>query len=123
MAVVHVRAGRARGPDEFFSAVDHRVRSQLDDVTRVRERRHPGGLRQFHDGEILARIDSGCVTDEHADPDGAGGEVGRDLVEDPRQLGGRRSPLPLGAGQPAEDRRSTPVERQVGDHVHARGRP
>ena len=100
-----------------------RVRSQLDDVTRVRERRHPGGRRQLRDGEVLGRIDAGCVADEHADPDGAGGEVGRDLVEDPRHLRRGRSLLPLGADQPAEDRRRTPVERSVRHHVHARGRP
>ena len=113
----------ARGPDDFFRAVDQRLRSQLDDVTRMRERRHPGGGRQFRDGEILGRIDPGCVADEHADTDGAGGEVGRDLVEDPRQLCRGRGLLPFGAGQPAEDRRRTPIERRVRDHVHARGGP
>ena len=123
VAVVHVGAGRARRPDDLLGAVDQRLRSQLDDVTRVRERRHPGGRRQLRDGEVLGRIDAGCVADEHADTDGAGGEVGRDLVEDPRQLCRGRSPLPLGADQPAEDRRSTPVERPVRDHVHARRRP
>ena len=53
----------------------------------------------------------GRVADEHPDADGAGGEVGRDLVEDPRHLRRGRRLLPLGADQPAEDRRSTPVER------------
>ena len=65
----------------------------------------------------------GCVPDEHSDTDGAGGEVGRHLVEDPPYLGRGRSPLPFGAGQPAEDRRRTPIERPVRDHVHAPGRP
>jgi hypothetical protein len=89
----------------------------------VRERRHPGGGRQFRDGEILGRIDPGRVADEHSDTDGAGGEVGRDPVEDPRQLCRGRSLLPCGAGQPAENGRSTPVERPIRDHVHARRRP
>ena len=123
MAVVHVRAGRARGPDDFFRAVDQRLRSQLDDVTRVRERRYSCGGRQFRDGEILGRIDAGCVADEQSDADGAGGEVGQDLVEDPRHLCRGRGLLPFGAGQPAEDRRGTPVEGTVRDDVHARGRP
>ena len=113
----------ARRPDDFFRAVDQRLRSQLDDVARVRERRHPGGRRQLRDGEILGRIDAGCVADQHADTDGAGGEVGRDLVDDPRHLRRGRSLLPIGADQPGEDRGSAPVERSVRDHVHARRRP
>jgi hypothetical protein len=120
---VHVRTGRACGPDDLLRAVDPRLRSQLDDVTRVRERRHPGDSRQLRDGEELGWIDPRCVADEHANPDGTRGEVGRDLVEDPRHLCGGRSLLPISAGQPTEDRRRAPVERSVRHHVHARGRP
>ncbi len=73
--------------------------------------------------EILGWINAGCVADQHANTDGAGGEVGRDLVDDPRHLRRGRSLLPIGADQPGEDRGRAPVERPVGDHVHARRRP
>ena len=45
------------------------------------------------DSQVLGRIDAGCVADEHADTDGAGGQVGLDLVEDPRHLRRRSRPV------------------------------
>ena len=123
VAVVHVRAGRARSPDKFLGAVDQRRGRQLDDVTRMREGRSPGGGRQLRHGEVLGRIDTRGVADEDADADRAGGEVSRELLEDPGHFRFGRGPLPCGPDQTAEERGGAPVERPVSDHVHARRRP
>jgi hypothetical protein len=120
---VHVRTGGPRGADELFGPIDERVRRELDDVTGVREGRHPGRRSQLGDGEILGRVDAGRVADQDADADRAGRDVGLDLLEDPCELGFGGRPLPLLPGQSAEDGASATIERAACNHMHASRRP
>jgi hypothetical protein len=99
-----------RGPDELFRAVDQRRGASSTMVTRVRERSvAPAAAAKSATASYSASTPGG-VADEHADPDRAGGEVGRDLVEDPRHLCRGRSLLPS-CRQPAKIGGSAPVER------------